>query len=212
MPKYCCWLCSQARCYQISSDEVLASAKTALNCLKCTRCLFFGSVWSTLDYSCVSIFLGYQNVKLCTLHLFHLYLKRPPKVSFEQLRRQRPSLTPSQPPGAAAERTSNLDIKADAELRGSGFLCYLCSLDYGTLCFLPSDRDTLIPHGRPLSTAWSSAECHWHRSLSNRSKSSIPATGRPLRRQPQPRQAKKGGEGWQTEMGGDIQITRVSLG
>lgn len=89
-------------------------------------------------------------------------------------------------------------------------MCYLCSLDYGTLCFLPSDRDTLIPHGRLLSTAWSSAECHWHRSLSNRSKSSTPATGRPLRRQPQPRQA--GGEGWQTEMGGDIQITRVSLG
>lgn len=101
------------------------------------------------------------------------------------------------PPGAAAEwTTSNLDIKADAELTGSGFLCYLCSLDYGTLCFLPSDRDTLIPHGRPLSTAWSSAECHWHRSLSNRSKSSTPATGRPLRCQPQPQQA-KGGDGRQ---------------
>lgn len=79
---------------------------------------------------------------------------------------------------------SNLDIKADIELRGSGF--YLCSQDYGTLCFLPSDRDTQIPHGRPLSTAWSSAECHWHRSPSNRSKSSTPATVRPLRHQPQP--------------------------
>lgn len=78
----------------------------------------------------------------------------------------------------------NLDIKADIELRGSGF--YLCSQDYGTLCFLPSDRDTQIPHGRPLSTAWSSAECHWHRSPSNRSKSSTPATVRPLRHQPQP--------------------------
>lgn len=79
---------------------------------------------------------------------------------------------------------SNLDIRADIELRGSGF--YLCSQDYGTLCFLPSDRDIQIPHGRPLSTAWSSAECHWHRSLSNRSKSSTPATVRPLRHQPQP--------------------------
>lgn len=79
---------------------------------------------------------------------------------------------------------SNLDIKADIELRGSGF--YLCSQDYGTLCFLPSDRDTQIPHGRPLSTAWSSAECHWHRSLSNRSKNSTPATVRPLWHQPQP--------------------------
>lgn len=78
----------------------------------------------------------------------------------------------------------NLDIKADIELRGSGF--YLCSQDYGTLCFLPSDRDTQIPHGRPLSTAWSSAECHWHRSPSNRSKSSTPATVRPLGHQPQP--------------------------
>lgn len=76
------------------------------------------------------------------------------------------------------------DIKADTELRGSGF--YLCSQDYGTLCFLPSDRDTQIPHGLPLSTAWSSAECHWHRSPSNRSKSSTPATVRPLRHQPQP--------------------------
>lgn len=79
---------------------------------------------------------------------------------------------------------SNLEMKADMELRGSGF--YLYSQDYGTLCFLPSDHDTQIPHGRPLSTAWSSAECHWHRSPSNRSKSSTPATGRPLRHQPQP--------------------------
>lgn len=63
---------------------------------------------------------------------------------------------------------------------------YLCSQDYGTLCFLPSDRDTQIPHGRLLSTAWSSAVCHWHRSPSNRSKSSTPATVRPLRHQPQP--------------------------
>lgn len=139
-------------------------------------------------------------------------LKAPTKESFER----------THAPAVAAERTtSNLDIKA--ELRGSGFLCYLCSLDYGTLCSLPSDRDTLIPHGRPPSTAWSSAECHWHRSLSNRSKSSTPATGRPLRRQPQPRQAKRGDGGgtgwgvgvegvWQTEMGGDIQITGISLG
>ncbi|TNN62962.1 hypothetical protein EYF80_026842 [Liparis tanakae] len=51
---------------------------------------------------------------------------------------------------------------------------------------IPLDRDTQIPHGRPLSTAWSSAECHWHRSPSNRSKSSTPATVRPLRHQPQP--------------------------
>lgn len=80
----------------------------------------------------------------------------------------------------------NLDIKAGVQLRGSAF--YLCSQDYGTLCFLPSDRDTLIPHGRLLSTAWSSAECHWHRSPSNRSKSSTPATVRPLRHQPQPNQ------------------------
>lgn len=78
----------------------------------------------------------------------------------------------------------NLHIMADIELRGSGF--YLCSQDYGTLCFLPSDRDTQIPHGRLLSTAWSSAECHWHRSPNNRSKSSTPATVRPLRHQPQP--------------------------
>lgn len=63
---------------------------------------------------------------------------------------------------------------------------YLYSQGYGTLGFLPSDRDTQIPHGRLLSTAWSSAECHWHRSLSNRSKSSTLATVRPLRHQPQP--------------------------
>lgn len=106
---------------------------------------------------------------------------------------------------------SNLDIKADIELRGSGF--YLCSQDYGTLCFLPSDRDTQIPHGRPLSTAWSSAECHWHRSPSNRSKSSTPATARPLRHQPQPTSMSHvKGKRRQTEMGGDIQITILSQG
>lgn len=163
------------------------------------------------------MFLYFPGITKCHIFLCPSFVplavrKKAPKLIFEQLRRQQPHPPTSlHPLGAAAERTtSNLDIKADAELRGSGFLCYLCSLDYGTLCFLPSDRDTLIPHGRLLSTAWSSAECHWHRSLSNRSKSSTPATGRPLRRQPQPRQA--GGEGWQTEMGGDIQITRVSLG
>lgn len=78
----------------------------------------------------------------------------------------------------------NLEMKGDIEWWGSGF--YLYSQDYGTLCFLPSDRDTLIPHGQPLSTAGSSAECHWHMSPSNRSKSSTPATVRPLRHQPQP--------------------------
>lgn len=161
------------------------------------------------------MFLHFPGITKCHIFLCPSFVplavrKKAPKLNNYDGNNPTPPVPPS-PPGAAAERTtSNLDIKADAELRGSGFLCYLCSLDYGTLCFLPSDRDTLIPHGRLLSTAWSSAECHWHRSLSNRSKSSTPATGRPLRRQPQPRQA--GGEGWQTEMGGDIQITRVSLG
>lgn len=147
------------------------------------------------------MFLYFPGITKCHIFLCPSFVplavrKKAPKLSFEQLRRQQRHRPPTSlhPLGAAAERTtSNLDIKADAELRGSGFLCYLCSLDYGTLCFLPSDRDTLIPHGRLLSTAWSSAECHWHRSLSNRSKSSTPATGRPLRRQPQPRQA--GGRG-----------------
>lgn len=92
-----------------------------------------------------------------------------------------------------------LDIKEDMEW------FYLCSQDYGTLCFLPSDRDIQIPHGRLPSTAWSSAECRWHRSPSNRSKSSTPAIVRPLRRQPQPNQRAKR---WQTEMGG-IKIART---
>lgn len=85
---------------------------------------------------------------------------------------------------------------------------YLYNQDYGTLCFLPSDRDIQIPHGRLLSTAWSSAECHWHRSLSNRSRSSTPATVHPLGQQPQPTKKVPGGQKrGQTEMVENIQIT-----
>lgn len=57
---------------------------------------------------------------------------------------------------------------------------YLYTQDWSILCSPPNVLCTQIPHEQPLNTASSSAAFRWHRSPSNRSMHSTPATARPL--------------------------------